>query len=243
MIFTPRSYKRLKEKLAYAGEALLELFYPNLCMVCGANSYSKEELFCIRCQSITSPTQQHLHLENEFTGHFKGRIKIQTGASLYYYVPDGLVHKILELIKYRNQPELAEGLGHYYGKMLCEIPCYHDTDIVIPVPLHPKREIHRGYNQSFLFGRALANELGAAIFSDVLIRIHHTTSQTEKDRFSRNENMKNVFKLSKPEIIKDKNILLVDDVLTTGATLESCAIELEKGFPKTINMATIAIGR
>lgn len=238
-----RSSSEIRRKLVYAGEALLELFYPNLCMVCGARSHSKEEIFCFKCQALSSPTSLHLHLENEFTGHFKGRVNILTGASLYYYVPDGLAHKILELIKYRNKPELAEGLGQYYGKILSDVPSYREIDLVIPVPLHPKRELLRGYNQSFLFGRAIAKELNAEIIHNVLIRSSNTNTQTEMDRFRRNENMRNVFKLVNPDSIRQKNILLVDDVLTTGATLESCAIELLKGSPKSICMATVAMGR
>ncbi|MCC6815328.1 MAG: ComF family protein [Saprospiraceae bacterium] len=223
--------------------SFLDLLFPNLCIHCGLRTHSAAEIFCIGCQKIQNPTDLHLFLQNEFTAHFTGRIPIFTGASLYYYNPGGLIHSILDRIKYKGYHELATRLGDYYGEILKESPHYKSIDIVTAVPIHSNKENIRGYNQSAIFARAVANKLNLDFEQKIINKIRDHRSQTEKSRIERMNNILNSFEYNKKYNIQNRNILLVDDVLTTGATLEACAIELLKGNPKSISMITIAMGK
>ncbi|MEP7196910.1 MAG: phosphoribosyltransferase family protein [Saprospiraceae bacterium] len=224
-------------------DALIDVFFPVFCLNCDRNCDNPKELFCFRCQSIQAPTDLHLRKENEFTDHFRGRLTIHTAASLYYYTPGGVIHKLLEQIKYRSKPQLAERIGHYYGSILASSPLYKDIDLILPVPLHPSKLALRGYNQSQVFGRAISEELGREMNTQILVRIKESNSQTEKNRMERMNNIFNAFSLLKYESVKNKNILIIDDVMTTGATLEACALEVLKGSPQSISFVTIALGK
>jgi ComF family protein len=222
-------------------EQLLNLFYPNLCIVCEQRTHSKDELFCLNCQYHIHPTEMYFKQENEFTNHFKGRLNLLNGAAMYYYTKGGRIQKAIELLKYKNRPEIGLRFGRFYGDLLKAHHLYSNIDLIIPVPLHFKRKIQRGYNQSFLFACGIAEVLKIPVHQDLLVRKKETFTQTEKNRIERSANMLLVFELIKPEVICGKHVLLVDDVLTTGATLEACANVLQKAGHVRLSMATIAI--
>lgn len=224
-------------------DALIDVFYPVLCISCDNRCDQSNELFCFRCQAIQAPTDLHLREKNEFTDHFIGRIPIHTAASLYYYSPGGIIHQLLEQIKYRSKPQIAERIGHYYGAMLKESQFYHKIDLVIPVPLHPFKLAKRGYNQSEVLAKAIAEVLGKEFKSNILKRVINSSSQTAKSRVERLNNILNAYSMNDEVQIKNRNILLIDDVMTTGSTLEACSLELLKGEPQTISFVTIAMGK
>ncbi|MEO6191050.1 MAG: phosphoribosyltransferase family protein [Saprospiraceae bacterium] len=224
-------------------DALIDVFFPVLCIACDSRCDESKELFCFKCQNLQSPTSLHLRKENEFTDHFIGRLKLHTAAALYYYTPGGIVHQLLEQIKYRSKPHIADKIGKYYGNMLTESPWFHDIDLILPVPLHPKKQAKRGYNQCEVFGKSIAEALSKEFQNNILIKLHDSTSQTEMGRLERTRNMNNTFALSSKEKLFNKNILLIDDVMTTGATLEACANEILKARPQSISFLTIAIGK
>lgn len=230
-----------KQDLPHAFNCFLDLLYPNLCIACGGRTHAREELFCLTCQYQVYPTQMHLRPENEFTNHFKGRISLVAGASLYYYSKGSRVQKALELLKYRGEYEIGIRIGQHFGSLLKNATNFKNLDYIIPVPLHPNRKNQRGYNQSAQFAIGLSESLECPTREDILIRTKETITQTTKNRIERNQNIQAAFKLQRPDLVKGRHVLLVDDILTTGATLEACALTLQQSELVSISMATIAM--
>lgn len=227
--------------LKSAAEKLLDLFYPNLCLSCERKCDSSRELFCLECQYHIHPTLMHEHSENEFTAHFKGRIAITGGAALYYYIKGGRLQQAMEGLKYRNRPDIGLELGRFYGMLLRDHDPYRQAQLILPVPLHPKRKAQRGYNQSAMVAQGLFESMGIPFREDLLVRKKETNSQTEKNRMDRVVNMQSAFELRKPELLKNQHLLLVDDILTTGATLEACARLLTRVEGTRISLVTLAM--
>jgi ComF family protein len=157
---------------------------------------------------------------------FWGRLNIQSAAALYYFEKGSKSRKILHHIKYLGNKQLAEYIGVLYGSELARTGHFSETDLIVPVPLHHSREIVRGYNQSEWFARGLAKGLGKNVLPGILVRYIDTDTQINKSRTERWENVENCFRVRDPVRIENKHILLVDDVVTTGATLESCALAI-----------------
>ncbi len=219
----------------------LSLFFPLLCLLCRRNQRSTNQPFCLTCQTKLLPTNLHLHQENEFTDRFMGRIRLETGVALYYFSKTSKVQKLLHLLKYGDRPMVGVQLGRWYGQLLKEQPFFSTIDLIIPVPLHPKRERQRGYNQSTQFAIGLSEVLNIPYMEGILERPIYTPTQVGKNIVERLENVLSVFQLKQKEAIIGKHILLVDDVLTTGATMEACALQLLEAPDVKISMATIAI--
>jgi len=146
----------------------------------------------------------------------------------------------LHRLKYKGETTIGRELGKWFGAELLQSPLYQKIDAIVPVPLHPKKERKRGYNQSQVFAEGIAERTGWALEADVMVRIRHTKTQTKLNKQERQKNIAGAFALARPERIKGKHILLIDDVLTTGATLHACAAELLKAPECTVYMATIA---
>ncbi len=173
------------------------------------------------------------------TEHFWGRVKLEYGASFYYFKKGGLVQQLIHNLKYANKPEIGLRLGQLYGKVLKKSPFLGQAEIIIPVPLHPRKQKMRGYNQSAKFAQGLS--LGMEIpWSAALHRNMMTATQTQKARIERFSNVEHAFEVAKPNFIKGKHLLLVDDVITTGATLEACAHQLLTVPDTKVSVVTIA---
>lgn len=222
-------------------EDLIALLYPNLCLACSENLPTRNEVICLRCQLELPRTNFHLDRENPFTERFWGRIPLESGVSLYHFVKGGRVQELLHRLKYEGKREIGMKLGEWYGRQLKDTPFFQNIDVIIPVPLHPRKERLRGYNQSAMFAQGLAEAMDKIWLKDVLIRTVFTETQTQKSRAERLENVKEVFAVQKPEKIKSKHILLVDDVMTTGATMEVCGAQLLEVENVKLSMATIAL--
>ena len=229
------------ELLKNLKEGFISLFYPNLCLACGDNPPIPEQVICVNCQYYLPKTNFHLERENAFTDRLWGRFPFYTGAALYHFIKKGRVQHLIYNLKYNNKPEVGYFIGLKYGEILKQAPLYKDIDVIIPVPLHPKRERQRGYNQSETFAKGLAESMGIKYYKKALIRTLATTTQTKKSRLDRLKNVRAAFQISQPEILQGKNVLIVDDILTTGATLEACALKVLE-IPKVrVSLVTIGV--
>lgn len=221
---------------------MADLIYPPLCVSCGLMRPLDRHIFCLECLQQLPETGYHLHEQNPFTSHFAGRVRLQAGASFLYFSRGGGTQRMLHQIKYNNQPDLITVIGRWYGRQLLQAPLWQGIDAVVPVPLHWKKQRKRGYNQSAVFGEAIADVINTPCHARALLRITHDRSLTGMNRMQRIQTIGSAFAVAKPAQVKDKHILLVDDVLTTGATLEACALALEKLPVASIRMVTIACG-
>ncbi len=222
-------------------EDLLALFYPNLCLACRETQPAKQDVVCTSCQFKLPKTDFHLEKDNDLTARFWGRLPLESGAALYHFVKGGRVQALLHQLKYNGKQEIGIKLGQRYGSQLRDSPFFKDIDVILPVPLHPKKELKRGYNQSALFAKGISDTMGKPWIKEGLIRKAFTETQTQKSRMERLENVMAVFEVNKTAGLAGKHILLVDDVITTGATLEACGLQL-LSLPNTkLSIATIAI--
>lgn len=218
----------------------ISLFYPRACMACGKNLMRYENCICTFCLYHLPRTNFHGEKENPVTKLFWGKINIEAAAACFYFYKKGKVQQLMHQLKYKGHKEIGSFIGRLYGKELLQIPAFNSVNYIIPVPLHPKKEKIRGYNQSEMFALGLSESMKVPVDTHSLIKSTSTETQTKKSRFSRWENVKEVFTLQNTERFKNKHILLVDDVITTGATIESCVIKLQQSEGIKISIASMA---
>lgn len=224
--------------------AFVHLLYPQLCVACdAAMPSSRRQCFCFTCRSKIELAHFHETKENDMTERLWGRLPIEAAAALYYYAKKSPVQRALHHLKYRNQPDIGKRLGRLLGSQLYNAPLFMELDCIVPVPLHPLKERKRGYNQSMAFALGLADALQIPIYANALARKQDSVSQTNKQRMERFQNVGEVFVLNYIDHLEGKHILLVDDVLTTGATLEFCGNLLLSIPGVKISIATIAVAR
>ncbi len=219
----------------------LDLIYPRPCLACDEILGAAEKNFCTTCKHKLLPLDLHFFKENVFTRHFWGRTDIFTGAALFTFGRSGLVQRMVHKIKYEGQTKVAVEMGRRMGELLVQSPYYRNIDFIVPVPLHSRKLKERGYNQSTLLAQGLTHFLKGEIKEDAVKRIVLTESQTKKNRRERIANVLSAFEPGDVAPLTNKSVLLVDDVLTTGATLEACALSL-KDHGIRLSMATLAIG-
>jgi ComF family protein len=221
-------------------EDFLSLFYPRYCRGCLNSLVKGEELLCTQCLLEMPKSHYHLQQDNPFYQKFRGRLPVKYVMTLYKFVKESRVQKVLHALKYKQQPELGEMLGRIYGHDLIEGNFKNCFDLIIPVPLHTSRRRIRGYNQSEEFGKGLAQMLGVPCDDSFMMRSAKTETQTHKTKLSRWENVSKIFHVVRPEPIAEKRVLLVDDVVTTGATLEACGQALLNAGCRELSIACIA---
>lgn len=218
----------------------LSLIYPRICMACGSSLYKQEEVVCTRCLFHLPKTYYHLQAENPVSQNFWGRVQVEAAASFYYFNKGSHLQQLIHQLKYKGEQEIGRFLGRLYGRDLRHAAGYKTIDVIVPVPLHPIKQKQRGYNQSTLFARGLSESMHRPVNDSNLIRSIASETQTKKSRFNRWENVKAIFTVLTPETFAGKHILLVDDVVTTGATIEACAQTLQQIPEVKISVATIA---
>ena len=201
---------------------------------------ANEHIICTDCRYSLPFTNFHLQPDNVVARQFWGKQNIESAYAMYFFSKGGKVQNLLHHLKYKNMPQIGKVLGEIAGEQLLKSEGFNQVDYIIPVPLHSKRLSERGYNQSACFAEGLSVKLNANLKENNLIRIRHTDTQTHKSRFARFENMQEVFAVKDPDLLVDKHILLVDDTITTGSTLEACGIELLKIPGVKLSIATIA---
>ena len=231
-------YKYIKEYI----DSLVYLFYPDLCIICNKNDREVHDIFCLECYSKLPFTNQTNTTTNRFTQHFEGKIDIEHGAALFYFVKQGSVQALIQDIKYKNKPQYGVLIGELFGHTLTSGTTFKNIDLIVPVPLFKEKEAERGYNQSLKFAVGISKITSIPIAQSNLIRTRHTNTQTKMNREQRLENLKDAFTVQDPKSFENKHILLVDDVLTTGATLLECGKQILECKNTRISMATIAMG-
>lgn len=222
-------------------EALLSLFFPRLCLACNQKAPAIKELICTECLIRLPRTIFHLEKENEFTQRFWGRTKLETGAAMYLFSKGSKTQNLIHNLKYNGKAKVGVLLGQIYGRKLAKSPLYQSIDVIVPVPLHWKKLQIRGYNQSEQFARGLSETMNIPYLKDGMIRTMHADSQTTKSREERMANVLKSFDVYLHGDLKGKHILLADDVLTTGATIEACTNKLLKLENTKVSAVTIAM--
>lgn len=219
---------------------LIGLLFPNLCNACGTALFHKEKLICIKCLYDLPFTDYHQHAENRVAKQLWGRLPLHAAMAMLYFRKGAKVQNLIHNLKYNGKTDVGLLLGNMLGERLKTSPNYCGVNLVIPVPLHHKKLKQRGYNQSTPIAQGIAERMETECMEHVLIRSAATESQTKKSRYKRYENMQEVFKVALPGQIIGKHILLVDDVITTGATLEACANALLNAGAAKVSIAALA---
>lgn len=216
------------------------LFYPKLCVNCSITLLKNESFVCTICKNELPVIVDNQQVNKVLLSVFYGKVAVKNVRSFLYFNKKGITQKLIHQLKYKNQPEIGIFIGDWFGKQLKETTIFKDVDVIISVPLHPKKLKKRGYNQLTKFGETLSEILEIPYQPNILTRISTTNTQTLKQRLERFSNHQKTFKLTDFTIFENKHILLIDDVITTGATLHACAKELSQTKNITISIATMA---
>ena len=218
------------------------LIFPRACLACQEPLARGEEHICTICRAQLPYTDYH-HLApaaNPLARRFWGKLPIQHTLSYLRFQKHGRVQHLLHQLKYRGQQDVGRILGRWYGHELSEAGFQAAFDLIVPVPLHASKLAKRGYNQADSFAEGLAVGLQLPWQAAALHRVTNTKSQTRKNRMQRWQNVETVFEVAEPSLIRNQRVLVVDDVLTTGATLEACATVLLNAGAREVSIATIA---
>lgn len=201
--------------------SLFNLFFPKACLGCSQFLLSNETVICTECRHNIPLTNHHLNFDNEVMTKFYGRLPLEHGSALMYFHKKGIVQELIHNLKYRNHQEIGTVIGDWYSHELKDCETLKDIDFIIPIPLHAKRLQKRGYNQVTEFGKSLSQQLNCTFEEQLLKRTHYSKTQTFKDLMGRNDIKTHTFQVFPKAIHHNKHFLLIDDVLTTGATLEA----------------------
>ena len=223
---------------------LLDLISPRCCVVCGHRLSVTEYTLCARCNFHLPRTDFYKDAyENELARLFWGQIPIERATAFFYYEAHAETANILYELKYKDHPEIGEVMGRMLAKEIHPSGFFDGIDGIVPIPLAKKRQRQRGYNQSKEIAKGISEITGLPIFDKVVRRTTYEGSQTTKGRWERNENVEHVFELIAPETIQGRHLLLIDDVVTTGATVIACAKELLKTANVKISVLTLGFAK
>lgn len=221
--------------------SLAHLFFPRRCVVCGTCLQAGEEILCMRCNLGMPRTNYHLSADNPVERLFWGKVSLQRATSYFFYHKGSQFRQILHLLKYAGRRDVGETMGRFLATELTECNFFEGIDLLLPVPLHPRKERQRGYNQSVCIARGVSDVTGIPLCTSAVVRKIWTESQTRKSAYERWENVKDIFELQHPEQLSGKHVLIIDDVLTTGATLTACADALSAVPGIRISLLTLAV--
>lgn len=220
---------------------LLNLFFPKVCEACNNALGDNELVICTSCRHDLPVTNFHFNNSDTVKKVLFGRVKLVHATALLHFSKKGIVQQLLHNLKYRGHEEISEFFGKWLGAELASIDAYKRIDIVISVPLHKSKLRKRGYNQVTKFGKEIAKAIGAEYNDSVLVKIKSTKTQVFKGRLKRAYDDQSLFTITEDKTLKGKHILLVDDIITTGATIESCASVLLNIDNIMLSLATMAI--
>jgi len=221
-------------------ESFLHLLFPHICAGCGSDLLSEKSMLCLRCVDAMPETNFELHASNPVEKDFWGRLPLVNATAQFYFTKESLMQHLLHQFKYKGNKELGLQLGRMMGDQLQRSNRFN-VDALIPLPLFPAKERRRGFNQATLLCDGIAENMNIPVLDKIIIRPQHTETQTKKGRIERWKNMEGKFVLVKPEAICNKHVLLIDDVVTTGATLEACGNELLKAENVRLSIATLCV--
>jgi ComF family protein len=219
--------------------SLVNIVYPHCCAACGNVLYRNEDILCLDCYDDLPRTQFHLNQDNEVARIFWGRIPVINATSFMYFTRESRYRQILHELKYRGNQRIGMEMGKMFGLELRETP-FAEIDLIHPVPLHRVKLRQRGYNQSELIARGIAEVMNKPVETNLITRVKSTGTQTKKSRYERWENVKDNFHIPEPDLFCNKHVLLIDDVITTGATIEACAESLLSVPGTRISIASLA---
>lgn len=218
----------------------LHIFYPKVCVNCNEQLLQNEKTICTFCRHDLPLTNFLSYTENKVSKIFYGRITIEKAYSLLFFRKESITKNLIHELKYRGNEEIGNFFGNWLGEILALNKQFSNVDYIIPVPIHSKKRKIRGYNQVTKFGECLSYHLNIPFNEEVLVRKSSTKTQTLKARFERFNDLDTKFSLTNTATFKNKHVLIIDDVITTGATLEACAMELLKSPGIKISILTMA---
>ena len=221
---------------------IAHIFYPNVCPNCLGLLTKTEKVLCLSCEVNLPKTNFHFYNDNPVEKIFWGRAPIIHGTAFIVFEKGSKSRNLLQLIKYRNRPDLARHLGMLFGRTLSQqAPHFQEINCIVPVPLHPKKFKKRGYNQCDPIAESLGKALNKEVLPNAIRRKHDNATQTGKNRMNRWENVSEIFEIAEANKLKRKHVLLIDDVVTTGATLEACIQKILEIEGTAVSVATLAI--
>jgi ComF family protein len=221
--------------------AVINLFFPKTCHACDAILIDNETDICVRCRHELPLTNYHFERPETVKKIFYGRVDLEAATALFYFHKSGRVQHLLHHLKYKGKEEIGRVFGNWLGAEILESPYFESIDIVIPVPIHSKKLKQRGYNQVALFAQQIAKILNASYVDDVLLKSINTKTQVFQSREARFQSVADSFYTQNLNTIDTQHVLLVDDIITTGATVEACALVLNPENKIRLSVATIAI--
>ena len=220
---------------------LISLFFPPYCLACREVLAKREQWLCTACITELPQTSYHLEADNPVAQKLYGRVPTTYAMAFYRFRKGNKVQKLVHQLKYGNKPAIGEALGRSYGSLLGKRHWASSFDWIVPVPLHVRKLSQRGYNQSDYFAKGLSASLTIPWYNQCLKRGKDTLTQTKKGKIERLQNLAHAFYVSDSQVVRGKHVLLVDDVITTGATLEACALSLLAAGTREISIATIGV--
>lgn len=218
----------------------LHLFYPHVCTGCGSDLLQEDNLLCLHCINNLPKTNFAQHQNNPVEKIFWGRIPIAAAHSEFYFAKESLLQHLIHQLKYKNNTDIGFYLGQLMGKTLSDSNSFNNIEYLVPLPLYPDKERKRGYNQAAIICNGMSEVMNVPVLVGNVIRQRFTETQTRKHRTERWENVEGSFVVKDATVLKGKNILLVDDVITTGATLEACGTTILQTSDLKLYIATLA---
>ncbi|HKP32647.1 MAG TPA: phosphoribosyltransferase family protein [Chitinophagaceae bacterium] len=231
---------KTKNAFSKATQAFAGLFFPEVCYGCGSDIINKDQILCLRCLNKIPFTNFTGKSENPVEKIFWGRIQIESAASLVFFSKETIVAHLLHQLKYKGKKEVGHYCGRLTGEAIRDSGMSDNFDALIPLPLFKKKEKMRGYNQATMICEGISSVINKPVLKNVIGRSSFTETQTHKSRIERWENMQERFILQDSSLIEGKHILLVDDVITTGATLEACGSVLLQAKATKLSIFTFA---
>lgn len=221
-------------------QGLLQIFYPHNCLGCGTDILDSHQLLCLRCTAALPYTRFQHFRNNPVEKIFWGRVPVEAACSILYFTKESLLQGLLHQLKYKDCPEIGTLLGRKMGESILQTQRFLHADALVPLPLFPRKEKQRGYNQATLLCKGMEEVLQLPVLDKAVERTMATETQTRKSRSERWSNMEGRFACSRPEQLRNKNIVLVDDVVTTGATLEACGQVILDAGAASLSIITLA---
>ena len=231
--------KILHSLTAYS-RSILDFFFPRYCTTCRCRLSLQEEYLCISCLSDLPRVRLSSWTDNDITRIFWGLVPIEKGGSYFLYTRHSPYSHILFDLKYHNRPDIGRYMGRIMAETFKSKGFFDGIDLIIPIPLSRKKERQRGYNQSLFLSQGIADSTGLPIDTTSVIRTVSNPSQTHLDEWQRRENVRNIFTVKHPENLEGRHILLVDDVITTGSTMLSCAETITRACPVRLSVISLA---
>ncbi|HQV00816.1 MAG: ComF family protein [Bacteroidia bacterium] len=221
----------------------VNLIFPDRCRACQNNLNPKDNMICMRCRLTLPRTNYHLDVNNPVSKHFWGKTHLSYATAFLFFQKGDRVQHLIHQLKYKGDKEIGVVIGSLFGNALNATDTFSKATILIPVPLHSSRKHARGYNQSEMLAKGLAQKMNIPVNTKLLVRSQKTETQTNKRRYNRYENMRDVFEVISPHLYTNQHFLLVDDVITTGSTLVACADKLLTIEGASVSVAAMAFAQ